>query len=460
MTDLSDSAAPGDENTTKPRQKKRFSLRRLDLLCAGLVLVLVVALFSWRWIFVTWQIHLARQTLLESEPETALKILERAERLQPDRAELLYLLARAHRRSGDLEKARQYLDRAASQDWPAEQLNQQRYLAILQSGQLDQVEPYFKRMLQDGASDELAVEFYEAQARALLHSYRFKEAMVCLNFWIDWRPKTVRPRLWRGEIWERILYYSDAISEYTHVLELAPHNVEARRRLARSLLEVNKADLALHEFMQCLNVDPEDTDARIGTAKCHQRLGNSAEAEQQLRDILKSNLTSEQKADVVTELATIMLEQKQHGEAIKLLTEAIDTVRSNPVAQYVLSRAYTQAGDVDRAAAHGAESKRIYAQYARLAEITLELLAEPANADLRYEAGRILMEQGLVREGAAWMTTALTDNPLHREAHTALAKYFSEIGDARLAKYHQALAEPDAGPSTFSDTHLSVPSQP
>lgn len=426
----------------KSAPKRSIARRRLTFLCLVLIAVLGVAFVNWRHTYVSWRMHAARLALLESNPESAVEILEQAANIQPDRTELLYLLARAYRRTGDLGKGQQYLDRAASQGWSTEQINQQRYLAMLQTGQAEQVEPYFKRWLQAGASDELAVEYYEAQAQSLLHSYRFKEAMVCLNYWIDWRPRSIRARMWRAEIWERILYHAEAIAEYQQVLEQSPDYFEARRGLARNYFEANKIDLALAEFTRCLQLDPKDAEARIGSARCQRRLTNYAAAEKQLLELTTAQLTAEQRVTVLTELASIKLEQSRPEEAIELLTESNDA-RANPVAQYVLSRAYSRMGDGERAASHGAESKRLYARYTRLAEITTELLTEPVNADLRCEAGKILMELGMAREGAAWMSTALGDDPRHEETHAALAQYYAEVGELGSAETHRSRAETD-----------------
>ena len=291
------------------------------------------------------QVNRARQALLESQPERALDALQSLNADRPNDAQINYLLARAYRRTGNLKQAQSHLEQAQRSGWSSEEVNQQRHLALLQSGQIQETAAFFKRLLNQGVSDEIAVEFYEAQAMALLHGYRFKEAMVCLNYWIDWRPQDVRPRMWRGEIWDRILYHKDAIREYSSVLEVAPDHLDARRHLAKSLFESHKFEQALEHYQQCTQIDSSDTEARIGVAQCNLRLLNIDVAEQQLRALLQVDLNDDQRTRVAIVLATLVLDKKQPQEAIRILDDLKGLAKTNPEALYVLGRAYNQTGD-------------------------------------------------------------------------------------------------------------------
>jgi Tfp pilus assembly protein PilF len=68
-------------------------------------------------------------------------------------------------------------------------------------------------------------------------------------------------------------------------------------------------------------------------------------------------------------------------------------------------------------------------------------VSHPENADLRWEAGRILMDQGMLTEGAAWMSTALIYDPDHKATHESLAEYYETIRpDEALARQHREQA--------------------
>jgi Tfp pilus assembly protein PilF len=75
---------------------------------------------------------------------------------------------------------------------------------------------------------------------------------------------------------------------------------------------------------------------------------------------------------------------------------------------------------------------------------TSKAVEEPENADLRCEAGLILMEQGFWSEGADWIKTAIAIDPRHRAAHEGLAKFYDHLGDVEQAKQHRAVAEQPA----------------
>lgn len=73
------------------------------------------------------------------------------------------------------------------------------------------------------------------------------------------------------------------------------------------------------------------------------------------------------------------------------------------------------------------QSERIRSQGLRVDEITQQLLKTPNNADLRYEAGKIMMDLGMKEEGAGWLRTAIQIQPTHRLAQEALAAYEADV---------------------------------
>src|SRR6266446_10176563 len=103
-----------------PRQIQRMTaspVKRSAIIGLGVV-VLGLAVAGLRWGYVAWQTHAARQALSEGQPALAAALLRKAESLQPNRAETLFLLGRALRRSGELEAAASYLERALQAGWP------------------------------------------------------------------------------------------------------------------------------------------------------------------------------------------------------------------------------------------------------------------------------------------------------------------------------------------------------
>jgi len=134
------------------------------------------------------------------------------------------------------------------------------------------------------------------------------------------------------------------------------------------------------------------------------------------------------------------IDAKDLSEATELLTQALDINPDHHLAHSSLATIFLRIGDTDRAAEHRERAETIRKRFARLTEIIHQLASVPGDADLRWEAGRILMEQGLNREGAAWMATALTFDPQHSRTHQSLADYYAGIGDDASADHHQKKA--------------------
>ena len=60
---------------------------------------------------------------------------------------------------------------------------------------------------------------------------------------------------------------------------------------------------------------------------------------------------------------------------------------------------------------------RIEKDLERLAKVTLKLGSEPHNADLRCQAGQIMLHNGQETEGLRWLASALQEDPGHAATH-------------------------------------------
>ena len=405
------------------------------------VAIVVLGLGGGNRVYVAWQIRTAK-TMMNmgsvSRVQVALRQLDLAAGDEPpDAPELLYLLGRASRRAGSFEKGLEYLQMAESAGWDKDLVQQQRRLAFFQRGRID--EGALDRLLQQNASDELAYEVYEALAKGYLFSYRFTDALHCLNFWSDWCPTATDPRMWRGGIWVQSQRWDKANQEYQAVLKIDPSHLDARLALAQILLHrLNQVESARREFQICLDQSPGNFDAELGLAACERRLADSEGAERRLRRLLNRDLTPEQLTSLQMELGQALLERRAHPEAVAILSEVVESDPLSSAAYYALGSAYAIGGDREKSKECFERSKALLEQFTRLTTITAELINHPEMADLRWEAGKILMDQKLFTEGAAWMATALIYEPNHQPTHKSLAEYYEKIKpDERLARQHR-----------------------
>ncbi len=431
--------------------RSRHRLVRVAIL--GLLLLAAGAPFLWRRAYVAWQVGKGREYLAAGDAAGALRPLRAAEWAWPDHPETLYLLGRSCRRAGQLAEAEQYLDRAERAGWRKQDVRDQRDLIAVQMGRFDRAEQFLSRVLTQPCDDELAEEVYEARAKGFLFTYRLGDALLCLNYWIEWRPNSVAPRLMRADIWERCERLTQATEEYRGILAVDPRHHIARRSLAQDLLIANSVEEALNEFNVCLKEQPNDFGALLGKAQCSHRLGDLAASEATLRQLLPLKLTVEERAEALVELGKVLLLTQRYEEAIPHLLEAVEADPRNRGVYYVLGMAYTRAGQADAGEPYFERGRRVNEQYVRLAEITRLLVTSPGDAALRCEAGLIFTENGLAEEGAAWLQTALLFDPAHAPTHAALADYYAKSGHPERADYHRARAaelpsEPSAAPQT------------
>lgn len=251
--------------------------------------------------------------------------------------------------------------------------------------------------------------------------------------------------------------WEQAVEEYRQILQHHPDHFESRLSIARiRLAHLNQVDEAQHDFEACLALRPDDVNANLGLAECERRLANSPVAEARLRSLLSRNVTPDQKAGIQVQLGQILFERQDLEGAIQLLTEVITAEPLNGAAHYTLGLAHAAHGDREEAERLFARSKVLEEQFNRLTDITTVLATQPARIDLRYEAGQILMNQGMHAEGAAWMSTVLMIDPDHQPTHAALADYYETVRhDPKLAALHRAKAReaapkndaPEPGPT-------------
>jgi Tfp pilus assembly protein PilF len=392
-------------------------------------------------------------------------------RRQPNRAEVQYLLAVAKRRSGRLAEFLPHLRRAAELGWDPQDIERQTWLAAAQRGDLADVQRQLFEAVQAESSNEAAEEIYEAFAKGCLTTYRIADASMCVDFWLQWRPDAPQARIMRASVYEQLSDWERACGDYRAVLADRPDHRFARIRLGQALLVRKQYDEAHAEFQAQLAVTPDDADALLGAAQAARRLGNASEAREHLETALPLALSAQQRGSVLGELGRLLLSDGKAREALEPLTQAAAMLPGDYQIRHALGTAHARVGNRAEAEHHHAKMQHLRTQHARLMEVTRRLTTEQANADLRCEAGGILMDVGMKKEGADWLLTAVQYDPAHRRSHELLAGYYAESGNQTLAGRHRLLAaqappprpaepkskEPGAAGRTPSSPHAPRP---
>jgi Flp pilus assembly protein TadD len=152
-------------------------------------------------------------------------------------------------------------------------------------------------------------------------------------------------------------------------------------------------------------------------------------------------LNREQQGLAHEELGQLALQAGRYDEAVTYFQKSLECSPRESSLEHSLAMALSLSGDKEQARKHEDRFQRIRASYDRMSKVTRRLVDEPENADLRCEAGEILISQGLAQEGAAWLLTALEQDPHHRASHAALAKFYENQGNLTLAARHRQLGQ-------------------
>ena len=339
------------------------------------------------------------------------------------RGAIAYYTAIARRQQGDVAGAMESLRDARRYGWSREEVEQQETLLAFQSGDVDAAGPLLLEWLSSGPSDDDAVQIYDCLTKGYLAAVRLDEAAYCIDAWVRWRPDEVRPLWLRAEVERAKRDYRQLAATYREILAKDPIDAKAHRELGRLLTEQNDAAGAIGHLRVYCEHHPEDAEALVSLAACHRRLGEPQQAERLLDDALqRKGLSPRLRAEALVELGQLQIKSDSVDRAIANLRAAVKLAPANAAAHYALALVLARVGQQQEADRHFADSDQISAQNERLADLAKEVIARSKNADLRCEAGKIMLDQGRYQEARAWLLSALHCDANHAATLAALAR--------------------------------------
>jgi tetratricopeptide (TPR) repeat protein len=351
----------------------------------------------------------------------------------PLSAKAHFLLARTCRRQGDDNGWRDHLTRAEALQWPAEAIALEKRLAQAQHGNIWAVERDLYADLQTDPDDEIVV--LEALVQGLLENDRLTDVLHWTDWWHRRHPDDWLAWLYHGEARQRARS-SEAIDDYTRVLQAKPNYLPALRLRAAALATAGHFQDALRDYHACLAQTPADPGTLFGIAHCEQSLGHADTARAAVDALLRQEpnnaaaLLVRAKLDLDDDPARAL---QRLLRAEKLAPNEIDIVQN-------LTLAYRLLHDSAKAAAYDRRYREIQQQSDRLSNLLLKIRQQPSDAKLRCQAGEINLRLDHKDEAIHWFLTAVRIDPKNRSAHAALADLFAAKGDKERAAYYRARA--------------------
>jgi tetratricopeptide (TPR) repeat protein len=381
---------------------------------------------------VEWHHARARSSLDARDCADALREAQLALWLAPDRAETLFLLARTHRRLGNVALVPALLRRAATLGGEQDRADRETWLLLAQTGRLREAEPHLADLLCDPRDD--GPDICEAFVQGYFANLRVNEAIHLLDMWQSASPRDPRPHFMRGYLMQGLGRRQEAIAAYREGLEMAPQETAMQRRLAEVLLEARQLDEATDLLRPCVAAAPEDPEILTLWAECLSLRGEVDRAREVLVSLIAGGSESFEARRLLGDLEVA---QGRFQEALPHLRAALARRPYDTTTHNALGKALRALGRADEAKPHFAYVAEAEQSLNRM-ERQLKLAVErPNDAELRCQIGTTLLKYGSPDDAARWLRSVLQLQPNHRGAHQALAAYYEARGDWPLAQDHR-----------------------
>ncbi len=422
--------------TATPPRPRSYLLR-------GTLLAAVLGVTAWlfnaparEW----WYLKQAEERLDAGDPEGALVALESARKAAPDSGEVAFGLARAHRKSGQLNQVHDDLEFAHERDFDEELVHREWLLTLAQSGRMREAEPELPELLRTAGDD--GPEICEAYVLGYQVNFRFDAAAALLDAWEqDW-PESPRPHALRGAMAQMATRWPLAVDEYRRAIELGDASAETHLGLAVCLTERLDLEEALPHFQHAVELDPRDVGAQRGLADCLMKTGRHGEASRAYARVLELDADD---FDAQLGLAKLDLEGDRADEALARLEPLLETWPGDADALYTAAQALLALDRREDAQSYLAQWEVADAAVQQLEQSLEELRDDPANVAKRYDVGVLLLKHYSRPMGERYLLSVLQLAPQHVAAHAALAEYYSRTHQPQLAAFHAKQAGADAG---------------
>jgi tetratricopeptide (TPR) repeat protein len=196
---------------------------------------------------------------------------------------------------------------------------------------------------------------------------QYSEAEQKLLLAIDLKPDEAAFYYDLGFIRVQQKKHADAVEPLQTAVDLQGDNLMARFLLGRSLVVAHKAALigdfsqrALEQFMAVAEMDPEFPSVHYHIARIHVNEGRTDEARKEYEEELKYHPDN---ALALLDLGELVLNEGSASEALVYLKRSSELAPEVPNLHYVMSKAFDELGEQERAISSAIEAVRLNPNY-------------------------------------------------------------------------------------------------
>lgn len=396
------------------RKILRLFRPRVAIALLGVAVSTAAILAGWSYRATNELARLGEEKLAAREYAKARDYLERYLSARPGDARARLLAARAARKSKAYYEAREHLERCRKGGGDAEAIEIEESLIDVQRGDERPVEALRRRAER---ADDLALAILEVLIQHDLDTYQLWRALGELTRYLELRPDDLQALLGRAYVWERFLYFKDALEDYRRAIDAHPEDQTARLRFADTSLAVGTPAEAMSQYEWLESKSPGRPEVRLGLARCHLRLGKAEEARKLLDGLLAESADN---GEALWERGQLALDEGQPAEAEGWLRRAARILPHDRRVNYALYRCLIDLNRRPEAEAANARVAKIDADLRRLDQVRQEVMKKPGDAVLRCEGGLLFLRNGERAEGIRWLRLALRLDPHCASARESL----------------------------------------
>jgi tetratricopeptide (TPR) repeat protein len=360
-----------------------------------------------------------------------------------DDPELRFQSARAVRRAALMglftpnweAQVAQQLRECERLDYPPEDIDLERMLLTVMRGNLGSVETRLLALVTEEHPDTSLI--LETLTPAYLAQFQVPRASLCASELVAREPNFAYAYYWRGAARELLLANEKAIEDYRRALEIDAEFGEARQRLANLLLVAQHYEEGGEQLRQLLKQRPNDPDLLLGWARACHGQGELNRPQIILDQLLNK---SPDNAMALEERGRLAMERAELDDAVKYLSRALRIAPQLAQANYSLYQCLGKLGRAQEAAEYGKRFQQMDADNQHFRKVAELLRGNPQSADLRAEAGTLLLRNDQKVQAVGWLRSCLQLDPYHPVAHLGMAKYYEELKQRDRAAFHRRSA--------------------